>query len=150
MSQPQLPSTEAAVVAILETAAAHGREARVTHDIGADHSARRTAAGAFAVADPDGSLPHEAYVEIPGSPEVAIEVYSEGDVKIAIDGVEFHDIPRDSAPAFLTAVYTDRAFVKLTFLPPHQQLIVPLPGDETYKEVITRSGFTPWLSARAR
>jgi hypothetical protein len=150
MNHPHLTSTEAALTAIRETAAAYGREVRVTHDIGADQSARRTAAGAFTVTDPDGSLPHEAYVEITGSPHVAMEVYSEGDVKVTVDGVEFHDVPRDSAPAFLTAVYTNRAFVKLSFLPPHQSLIVPLPGDETYKEPIHRPGLTPWLSARAR
>ncbi len=78
MSHPQLPSTEATVVAIRETAAEYGRAARVTHDIGADRSARRTAAGAFTVTDPDGGLPHEAYVEIPGSPHVAVEVYRSG------------------------------------------------------------------------
>ncbi|MEV4437396.1 hypothetical protein AB0K09_00015 [Streptomyces sp. NPDC049577] len=153
MDQPPFPSTEATVTALREVAARHGREACVEHAIGADQSGRRTSSGAFAVLDDDGSLPHEAVVDIPGSPVVEIQVFSEGDTKITVEGVEFYDVPAGHAPAFLDAVLAGRARVKTTWYPPFARLIVSLPGDVTYKEVISMAhagGMTPWLSRRTR
>lgn len=69
----------------------------------------------------------------------------------AVDGVEFHDVPRDSVPAFLRSVYGGLASVKGKFFPPGYWLIVPLPGDETYKELVLRgASLTPWLSGKVR
>ncbi len=144
MSHQQLPTTQAAVTAVREIARRENLEIRVTDDIGADRSARRSGAGAFSVADPDGSLPHEAYVELGGSPAVEIELYSEGDAKIIVDGVEFHDVPRDSVPAFLDSVYRGLVRVKTRFL--QRWLIVSLPGDETYRELVPGTNFSPWLA----
>ncbi|AEW95561.1 MULTISPECIES: hypothetical protein [Streptomycetaceae] len=130
-------------------AAEYAREVEVTHDIGADRSGRRLSAGAFAVTDPDGSLPHEAFCELGGSPRVSVELFSEGDALITVEGVPFHDVPWDSVPAFLSVLYRGLAHVKVGFWPPRQQLVVPLPGDETYKETI----FGPlnrWLGSRIR
>ncbi|MEU7163332.1 hypothetical protein AB0A70_01575 [Streptomyces morookaense] len=150
---PPFPSTEAAVTALRETADRHGREFLVEHAVGADQSARRTAAGAFAVTDEDGSLPHEALIELPGSPEIEIQVFSEGDSHITVEGITFHDVPTAHAPAFLDAVLARRARVKTTWYPPFARLIVPLPGDITYKEVVTMAhgaGMTRWLSSIIR
>ncbi|MFI9103899.1 hypothetical protein ACIGXA_25610 [Streptomyces fildesensis] len=148
MSHEQLPTTQAAVTAVRGIARRENREISVTDDIGADRSARRSGAGAFSVADPDGSLPHEAYVELGGSPAVEIELYSEGDAKIIVDGVEFHDVPRDSVPAFLDSVYRGLVRVKSRFL--QRWLIVSLPGDETYRELIPGTNFSPWLARQVR
>ena len=79
MAHPHLPSTEAAVIAIREFAQEFNLEMTVTDDIGADQTSRRTSSGAFAVLDADGSLPHEAYVELGGSPSVTVQIYPEDD-----------------------------------------------------------------------
>ena len=150
MKHPHLASTEAAVVAIREIAQEHNLEMTVTDDIGADQTSRRTSAGAFAVLDPDGSLPHEAFIELGGSPAVDVRLFPEDDAKITVDGVDFEDVPRDSVPAFLRSVYGGLAYVKARFLPSGQWLIVPLPGDETYRELIVRNMLTPWLARRMR
>ncbi|MFC7306007.1 hypothetical protein ACFQVC_17490 [Streptomyces monticola] len=145
-----LHSTEAVVRAIREAAAERGHDIQVTHDIGADQTSRRTAADIGATTDPDGSLPHEAHVEVSGSPRLEIQVFPEDDVKITVEGVEFHDIPRDDVPAFLTSLYNGVAYVKGRFFPPGWWLLVPLPGDRTYKELIATDLLTPWLSGRVR
>lgn len=151
MDHPYLPSTEAVVTAVREVAREYGRDIEVTHGIGADRSGRRLSAGAFAVTDPDGALPHEAYVELSGgSPQVEIEVFAEDDATVTVEGVVFHDLPRDATPAFLRAVLGDLAHVKGRFFPPGWRLVVPLPGDETYKEIVLGTGLTPWLSSRVR
>ncbi|MEV6026622.1 hypothetical protein [Streptomyces sp. NPDC052036] len=150
MKHPHLASTEAAVMAIREIAQQYDLEMTVTDDIGADQTSRRTSAGAFAVLDPDGSLPHEAFVELGGSPAVTVQVFPEDDARITVDGVSFEDVPRDSVPAFLRSVYGGLAYAKGRFFPPGQWLIVPLPGDETYKELIWRTALTPWLARRVR
>ncbi|MFI6943508.1 hypothetical protein ACIBI4_29925 [Streptomyces sp. NPDC050418] len=146
---PHLPTTESAVAAIREIAREENREMAVTDAIGADQTSRRTSAGAFVVLDPDGSLPHEAYVELGGTPVVDVRLFPEDDAKIVVDGVEFHDVPRDAVPAFLRSVYGGLASVKGRFFPPGEWLIVPLPGDETYKELIEVS-LTPWLARSVR
>ncbi|TJZ54710.1 hypothetical protein FCH28_15525 [Streptomyces piniterrae] len=150
MGHPHLPTTEAVVTAIREIADAYRLELTVTDDIGADQTSRRTAAGAFTVLDPDGSLPHEAFAELGGSPAVTVQVFPEDDAKITVDGVEFPDVPRDAVPAFLRSVYGGLAYVKQRAFPPGQWLIVPLPGDETYKELIFRGGLSRWLARRIR
>ncbi|GAA3908906.1 hypothetical protein GCM10022244_18670 [Streptomyces gulbargensis] len=150
MPHLHLPSTEAAVTAVRAIAREHGREATVTDDIGADRTSRRTSAGAFTVLDPDGSLPHEAFVELGGSPAVTVRLFPEDDALITVDGIEFWDVPRDAVPAFLRSVYDGLAHVKGRFFPPGWWLIVPLPGDETYKEPVPGTSLTPWLNGRVR
>ncbi|MFF4604868.1 hypothetical protein ACFY12_19315 [Streptomyces sp. NPDC001339] len=149
-SRPQLPTTESAVTAVRAVADEYGLDVTVTDDIGADRASRRTSAGVGAVLDPDGSLPHEAFVEVGGSPAVTVQLFPEDDAKITVDGVEFADVPRDAVPAFLRAVYGGLAYVKPRFFPPGQQwLVVPLPGDETYKELVLQ-GLSPWMARRIR
>lgn len=147
---PHLPTTESAVAAIREIAREFGLEMTVTDDIGADQTSRRTSAGAFTVLDPDGTLPHEAFVELGGSPSITVRLYPEGDATITVEDVEFADVPRDSVPAFLRSAHGGLAYVKGRFFPPGWRLIVPLPGDETYKELIVGVSLTPWLSGRVR
>ncbi|GAA1358886.1 hypothetical protein [Streptomyces beijiangensis] len=151
MAYPQLVSVEAAVVAVREVAQEYQLEVEVTHDIGADQTSRRTAAGVFAIMDADGSMPHEAYVELGGRPAVTVQLFPDGDAKITVEGVEFHDIPRDSVPVFLRSVYGGLAHVTGKLFPPGHWLVVPLPGDQTYKEMVLRgAGLSRWLSARVR
>ncbi|MFC8273646.1 hypothetical protein ACFUJR_14180 [Streptomyces sp. NPDC057271] len=150
MAHPHLPTTESAVTAIREIAREYNLEMTVTDDIGADQTSRRTSAGVFTVLDPDGSLPHEAFVELGGSPPVTVRLFPEDDAKITVDGVDFEDVPRDHVPAFVRSVHGGLAYVKGRFFPPGWRLIVPLPGDETYKELILDDSLTPWLSGRVR
>ncbi|MFF1844736.1 hypothetical protein ACFVW5_31335 [Streptomyces sp. NPDC058232] len=150
MDRPHFASTEAVVVAIREVAREFGLEMRTTDDIGADQVSRRTSAGAFSITDPDGSLPHEAFVELSGFPAVTVQVFPDDDAKITVDGIEFPDVPRDSVPAFLRSVHTGMAHVKGTVFPPGWWLMVPLPGDATYKELVPRGTLSPWLSRSAR
>lgn len=147
---PHLPTTESAVTAIREVAAEYGLDLTITDDIGADRTSRRTAAGVFTVLDADGSLPHEAFVELGGSPAVSVQVFPEEDARITVDGVEFADVPRDAVPAFLRSVYGGLAHVRTRFFPPGQWLIVPLPGDATYKEPVFGGGLSPWLARSIR
>ncbi|WP_406469302.1 hypothetical protein OH738_19890 [Streptomyces hirsutus] len=145
-----LPTTEAAVTALRALADVYGREIEVTHDIGADQTSRRTAAGVGVTTDPDGSLPHEAYVEFGGLPRISVRLYAEGDALIDVEGVECPDIPRDEVPAFLRSAFDGLAHVRSRRFPPGHFLIVPLPGDRTHKEFIPMIVLTPWLSARVR
>ncbi|MFE9466790.1 hypothetical protein ACFYNW_24540 [Streptomyces virginiae] len=147
---PCLPTTESAVAAIRVIAAEYRRSMTVTDDIGADRTSRRTSAPLFSVTDPDGSLPHEAFVELGGSPAISVRLFPEDDAEITLDGVVFHDVPRDHVPPFLTSVYSGLAFVKGRFFPPGYKLHVPLPGDETYEEHVPGVSLTPWLSGRVR
>lgn len=157
---PELPSTEAAVAALREVAERRGLEVSVEHAIGADESSRRSAAGAFSVTDEDGSLPHEALLEIPATdgpsggpatPQITVQLFEEGDAHITVDGITFHDLPRSVTPAFLEAVLERRVRVKMTWYPPFCRLIVALPGDRTYKENISlvHGGLSRWMSALA-
>ncbi|CAL9486943.1 hypothetical protein [Streptomyces sp. enrichment culture] len=149
-SMDQLPTTEAAVTALRALAETYEREIEVSHDIGADQTSRRSAAGVGVVTDPDGSLPHEAHVEFGGHPRVRVRLYPEDDALIDIDGVKCPDVPREDVPAFLRSVFEDRAYVKARRFPPGYFLIVPMPGDRTHKEFIPQLLLTPWLSARVR
>ncbi|MFH8258114.1 hypothetical protein ACH4MA_15730 [Streptomyces roseolus] len=150
MSHPHLPSTQAAVDAVRALAREFGLEITVTDDIGADQTSRRTASGAFSVLDEDGSLPHEAYIELGGSPSVSVQLYPEDDARITVDGIEFADVPRDAVPGFVRALHTGLAQVKGRFFPPGQWLVVPVPGGETYKELVPMTALTPWLGSRVR
>ncbi|MFE3164574.1 hypothetical protein [Streptomyces sp. NPDC059224] len=145
-----LPTTEAAVTALRAIAAESGREIEVTHDIGADQTSRRSAAGFGVTADPDGSLPHEAYAEFGGLPRVSVRLYPDDDALITVEGIAFHDVPRDDVPAFLRSVLGGLAHVRSRRFPPAAWLVVPLPGDRTYKEYLTVASLTPWLSGRTR
>ncbi|MFF8790927.1 hypothetical protein [Streptomyces sp. NPDC015125] len=147
---PHLPTTESAVTALRAIAAEYHLDLTVTDDIGADRTSRRTSAGLFTVLDADGSLPHEAFVELGGSPAVTVQIFPEDDARITVDGVEFADVPRDAVPAFLRSVYGGLAYVKTRFFPPGQWLVVPLPGDETYREPIVHGGLSPWLARSVR
>ncbi|WP_405616216.1 hypothetical protein [Streptomyces sp. NBC_00076] len=145
-----LPSTEAAVTALRALADEYGREIEVTHDIGADQTSRRSAAGIGVTTDPDGSLPHEAHVEFGGIPRVSVRLYLDDDALIDIEGVECPDIPRDDVSAFLRSVFGDLTHVRARRFPPGYFLIVPLPGDRTHKEYVPLITLTPWLSGRLR
>ncbi|MFF9726096.1 hypothetical protein [Streptomyces gardneri] len=150
MAHPHLPTTEAAVTAIREIAREFHLEMTVTDDIGADQTSRRTSSGAFAVLDPDGSLPHEAFVELGGSPSITVQVFPEDDARITVDGIEFADVPRDAVPDFLRSVLGGLAHVKGRFFPPGWWLVVPLPGDTMYKELVPGSSLTPWMNRSVR
>ena len=150
MGFPHLPSTMAAVEAIRAIAREYNVPMRVTDDIGADQTSRRITSGALGAADPDGSLPHEAYVELSGSPAVTVQLFPEDDATIIVDDIEFSDIPRDHVPAFLRSIYTGLAYVEGKLFPPSLRLVVPLPGDQTYTEPVLRMTLTPWLTRNAR
>jgi hypothetical protein len=108
-----LPTTEAAVTALRALAAAYGLAIEVTHDIGADQTSRRSAAGVGVTTDPDGTLPHEAYVELGGRPRVDVRLFPDDDALITVDGVECPDIARDDVPAFLRALGENRLITPL-------------------------------------
>ncbi|MGW2382124.1 hypothetical protein [Streptomyces sp. NPDC001658] len=144
------PSTESAVTALHALAGEYGRAIEVTHDIGADRTSRRTAAGVGVTTDPDGSLPHEAFVEFGGVPRVSVRLYPDDDALIEVEGVECPDVARDDVPAFLRSVFGDRAYVKGRRFPPGYFLIVPLPGDRTHREWMPVINLSPWLSGRVR
>ncbi|MBZ4322351.1 hypothetical protein [Streptomyces huiliensis] len=144
------PSTESVVAAVRAVAAEYGREVTdVSHDIGADQVARRTSAPIFAVTDPDGSLPHQAYVELAGPPHVELTVHPEGDTRVIVEGVDFPDVAHEHVPHFLRALFTGTAHIVTRFFPPATVLVVPLPGDVTYKEHVLVP-LSPWLAARRR
>jgi hypothetical protein len=130
-------------------ATAYGLAIEVTHDIGADRTSRRTAAGVGVTTDPDGTLPHEAYVEFGGRPRVDVRLFPDDDALITVDGVECPDITRDDVPAFLRALYEGHAWVKVHRFPPSHFLMVPLPGDRVHKEFIP-FGLSPWLNGRTQ
>ncbi|WP_037674794.1 hypothetical protein [Streptomyces griseus] len=144
------PTTESAVTALRALAVAYAREIEVIHDIGADRTSRRSAAGVGVTADPDGSLPHEAHVEFGGLPRLSVRLYPEDDALITVEGVECPDVPRDDVPAFVRALLADLAWVRARRFPPGYFLIVPLPGDRTHKEYLSMINLSPWLSSRVR
>ncbi|WP_030200240.1 hypothetical protein [Streptomyces sp. NRRL S-87] len=150
MDHSSLSTTQAAVTAVRAIADAYGRTVTVVDDIGADRTSRRTSAPLFTAVDADGSLPHEAFVELAGSPAVGIRLFPEGDALVTVEGVEFHDVPREAVPAFVRSVLGGLAHVKGRFFPPGYRLVVPLPGDRTYTEVVTGVALTPWLSRAFR
>jgi hypothetical protein len=146
----QFPTTESAVSALRALAAEYAREIEVSHDIGADQTSRRTAAGVGVTTDPDGSLPHEAHIELDGLPRVSVRLYPDGDALITVEGVECPDVRREDVPAFLRSLFDGLAHVKARRFPPGYFLIVPLPGDRTHREYMPMINLTPWLSSRVR
>lgn len=154
---PQIHSTESTVSVLSALAERRGLPVSVEHAIGADESSRRTAAGAFAVTDEDGSLPHEALLEIPATesadgaprtPKIVVQLFEEGDAHITIDGVTFHDLPREATPGFLEAVFDRRAHLKRTWYPPFCRLVVTLDDELSYKEVVPLAyGLPRWLNS---
>ncbi|MEU6505906.1 hypothetical protein [Streptomyces sp. NPDC046942] len=149
-SPEHLPTTQAAVNALRDLAARYAREIEVTDDIGADQTSRRSAAGIGTTTDPDGSLPHEAYVEFGGLPRVSVRLYPDDDALITVEGVECPDIARDDVPAFLRSVFDGLAHVKARRFPPGYRLVVPLPGDRTHIEYVPMILLSPWLSRNIR
>ncbi|WP_225099925.1 hypothetical protein [Streptomyces sp. CoH27] len=149
-SPEHLPTTQAAVNALRDLAARYAREIEVTDDIGADQTSRRSAAGIGTTTDPDGSLPHEAYVEFGGLPRVSVRLYPDDDALITVEGVECPDIARDDVPAFLRSVFDGLARVKARRFPPGYRLVVPLPGDRTHIEYVPMILLSPWLSRNIR
>ncbi|KOU62586.1 hypothetical protein ADK57_24500 [Streptomyces sp. MMG1533] len=145
-----LPTTEAAVTALRIIAAEYAREIEVTHDVGADQTSRRSAAGVGVTTDADGSLPHEAFVEFGGLPRVSVRLYPEDDALIEVEGIQCPDVARDDVPAFLRSVFGDLAHVRGRRFPPGYFLIVPLTGDRTHREYMPMINLSPWLSGRAR
>ncbi|MFG2498305.1 hypothetical protein ACGFSB_08850 [Streptomyces sp. NPDC048441] len=145
-----LHSTEAALAVLREIAHEYEREIEISHDIGADQTSRRSSAGIGVTTDPDGSLPHEAFVEFGGLPRLSVRLYPDDDALITVEGVECPDVPRDRVPAFLRSVFSGLAYVKGRRFPPGYHLIVPMPGDATHKEYIPMVVLTPWLSSRFR
>ncbi len=154
ISMERLHSNEAAIEALREVAREYNREIEVSHDIGADQTSRRSAAGVGVTTDPDGSLPHEALVEFGGSPRLMVRLFPEddgdADALITVEDVECHDIQRDQVPAFVRSVFGGLAHVKAKRFPPGYRLVVPLPGDKTFKEYIPMVLLTPWLSSQVR
>ncbi|MEV5946073.1 hypothetical protein AB0471_01150 [Streptomyces sp. NPDC052002] len=58
-------------------------------------------------------------------------------------------MPRDLAPAFPRSLYGGPAHPKGRFFLPGWWLVVPVPGDRAYKELVL-GALTPWMSARVR
>ncbi|WP_306322338.1 MULTISPECIES: hypothetical protein [unclassified Streptomyces] len=40
------------------------------------------------MADPDGTLPHEAFVDLGGTPAVSVRLFPEDDARITVEGKE--------------------------------------------------------------
>jgi hypothetical protein len=145
-----LPTTQAAVTALTALAARYAREIEVSDDIGADQTSRRSSAGFGVTTDPDGSLPHEAYVEFGGVPRVSVRLYPDDDALITVEGIECPDIARDDVPAFLRSVFEGLAHVRARRFPPGYRLVVPLPGDRAHTEYVPMFLLSPWLSRNVR
>lgn len=123
-------------------AARHGREVRAAHDIGRD----RTFAGLVgADGDELDAIPHEALLEIGGRPEIGVRLFVHDEALVTVDGIDF-DVPRDSVPAFLDALWSGRVHVRQRAFPPSCTLIVTVPGEAAYREAVTMLHLTPWLA----
>lgn len=146
MPHPPLPSTQSAVFAIEAMAARHGREVRAAHAIGRD----RTFAGLTAPED-DGltAIPHEALLEIGGHPEVTVRLFVHDEAVVTVETVAF-DVPRDSVPAFLDALWSGRVHLRQRTFPPSLTLVVTVPGEPAYRESVGAFELTPWLSGLIR
>jgi hypothetical protein len=131
-----LPSTQAVIAAVRAAAARHGREVRVSEDIGDDV----TAAG---LTDPGGGaggfFSHEALLEVGGVPRTTVAVREDDELVVEVDGVAL-DVPRDRVPDVLEAVWGGRAWVQHPAAP---EFCVAVPGDEVYSEAVLV--WTPWL-----
>ncbi|MGW4892565.1 hypothetical protein ACWEQL_09920 [Kitasatospora sp. NPDC004240] len=139
------------MLAIEAVAARHGREVRATHDIGRDRTfAGLTAPQGPELAGPDlAAVPHEALLEIAGRPETDVRLLGHDDAVVTLDGIPF-DVPRDSVPAFLDAVWSGDVRVRQRTFPPSATLIVSVAGEPDYREAITMLQLTPWLAGLVR
>ncbi|MEU4114773.1 hypothetical protein AB0F71_09810 [Kitasatospora sp. NPDC028055] len=145
MNRPNLPTTQAAVLAIEAVAARHGRTVRAQHDIGSD----RTFAGLVGQDGEPGAIPHEALLEFDGSPRTAVRLFIHDEAAVTVEGIAF-DVPRDSVPAFLNSVWSGLVHVKVRTFPPSSTLIVTVPGEPGYREALGVHDLTPWLSGKIR
>ncbi|WP_327065458.1 hypothetical protein OG500_06675 [Kitasatospora sp. NBC_01250] len=157
MSRAVLPTTQAAVVAATAVAERHGRRVTATHDIGDD----QTFAGLHRPGAPVGAsrgtdwthqdlahVPHEALLEFGGVPGISVRLFDHDEVTVTVEGVAFEDVPRDSMPAFLDAVWSGLAHTKVHRFPPGLTLKVAVPGEPTYSELVLRA--TAWINGIAR
>ncbi|MEV8524539.1 hypothetical protein AB0451_10400 [Streptomyces sp. NPDC052000] len=58
-------------------------------------------------------------------------------------------VPRDLAPASPRSLYGGPAHLQGRFFAPGWWLVVPVPGDGAYKELVL-GALTPWMSAHVR
>ncbi|MEV6973783.1 hypothetical protein [Kitasatospora sp. NPDC093806] len=150
MPHPPLPSTQSAVFAIEAMAARHGREVRTGHDIGRDQTfAGLVGADGGSGADKLAAIPHEALVEIAGTPAVTVRLFVHDEAVVTVDHIPF-DVPRDSVPAFLNSVWTGLVHLKQRLFPPACTMIVTVPGEPSYREAVTLPILTPWLAGKIR
>ncbi|WP_372588008.1 hypothetical protein [Streptomyces albidoflavus] len=101
MSCPHLPTTQAAVLAVREVAGAFHRTGEVTEEIGADRVSRAPGVAPSPWTADAEELPHEAYIELSGTPSVQVRLYADGDASVCVEGVDCPDLDRDVVPAFL-------------------------------------------------
>ncbi|MEV0534498.1 hypothetical protein [Kitasatospora sp. NPDC050463] len=148
MPHPPLPSTQSAVFAIEAMAARHGREVRAAHDIGRDQTFAGLVGG-HDVGDGLDAIPHEALLEIGGRPEITVRLFVHDEVVVAVDNIAF-DVPRDSVPAFLDAVWSGQVQVRRRTFPPSCTLIVTVPGEPGYREAVAHHQLSPWLAGLIR
>ncbi|GAB2743314.1 hypothetical protein [Kitasatospora kifunensis] len=143
MPRAVLPTTQAAVAA--------------THDIGDDQTFAGLHRPGAAPGPQSGTdwthqdltgVPHEALLEFGGVPTVSARLFDHDEVKVTVDGVAFEDVPRDSLPAFLDAVWSGLAHTRIHRFPPGLTLKVAVPGESTYSELVLRA--TPWINRIAR
>ncbi|MFF1907569.1 hypothetical protein [Kitasatospora sp. NPDC058218] len=148
MTHPPLPSTQSAVLAIEAMAARHGREVRAAHDIGRDQTFAGMVGG-HATGDGLDAIPHEALLEIGGRPGITVRLFVHDEVVVAVDNIAF-DVPRDSVPAFLDAVWSGLVHVRQRTFPPSCTLIVTVPGEPDYREAVAYYQLSPWLAGLIR
>ncbi|MFD5026191.1 hypothetical protein [Streptomyces sp. NPDC058373] len=149
MSYPHLPTTRAAVTAVREVAEGFHRTCKVTDDIGADRVSRGAAVAPYPpVGDEERPLPHEAYVELSGTPAVQVRLFADGDASVCVEGVECHDLDREVVPAFLASVYSGLVRLRLRAFPPSCHLVVPLPCGAEHRAYVSPLELTGWLLGR--
>lgn len=148
MPHPSLPSTQSAVFAVEAMAARHGRSVRATHDIGRDQTFAGLLLPEGLAGDLEG-IPHEALLEIDGAPGLTVRLFVHDEAVVTVDGIAF-DVPRDSVPPFLDAVWGGLAHVRRKAFPPSCTLVVAVPGEASYREAVTDLALTPWLAGIVR
>ncbi|MEU7373893.1 hypothetical protein [Streptomyces albidoflavus] len=151
MSYPHLPTTQAAVLAVREVAEHFHRTGEVTKEIGADRVSRAPAGTPSPwTAAAEELLPHEAYIELSGTPSVQVRLYADGDASVCVAGVDFPDLDRDAVPAFLASVYGGLARLRRRAFPPSCHLVVPLPCGTEHRAYVSPLELTGWLLSRRR
>ncbi|GAA1231910.1 hypothetical protein GCM10009665_22690 [Kitasatospora nipponensis] len=151
-----LPTTQAAVDAVAAVAERHGRSVTASHDIGEDQTsaalfAAHPAAAATGERWPHADLaavPHEALLEIGGTPAVAVRFFVHDEAQVTVEGVAFEDVARERVPALLDALWSGLAHVRRRTFPPALTLEVAVPGEPTHRAHVDR--LTPWLAEVTR